>query len=979
MTHLIVPVRAERTPSKRRPWRQALFSLMLTGSLLPAAEAAFTARHTFNDRGDISMVGNTLLTCDGSGSCASEQSGAVAGGNANRSMIYVNIDPGAGFANSSSAALNLPAGAQVLSAGLYWGGRADPSNANRGVLHLRVPGATGYQDVVANPADINTFTTQGSASARPYTAYADVTELVRAAGSGDYFAGGLTAASGNGGSLGNYGGWSLIVVYHDDNEPYRRLMVFDGKLDANDGVVSGTTSASIDVTGLRTPASANFTTYMGALVWEGDNDIVGDTFRLNGQTLSDAQNPGSNFWNSSITRLGSRLGAKSPDYVNQMAIDIDYIDASGILANNASQATLGFSTSGDAYFPHAVTFATELFEPNLVSSLTKRYSNLNGGTQVAFGDVLVYDIAFSNTGTDGATGVMVSDPLPAGTELVPGTLTVASNVGGAPAGVQTEAAGDDLAEYDAASRTVTFRVGSGATARDGGLIIPGESARVTFQARVSDPLLANRSIGNTASVSYSEQTNPGPDPRDGTATVNTPPVRSLIDAVDDTYATPVRSGTGNANLGSVFGNDLLNGQGVDGTRVSAVVIGSLPAGIGFDPASGTVSVAPGTNSGPYSFVYRICERASPTNCDDATVNLSVQASEIVANDDSNPVPVVSSQGSPSVVNLYGNDTLNGGAVNAGNVVLSVTPPTGIGVDPATGAVSVAPGTPPGTYRFPYTLCEVGDPDNCDSATVSFTVEAAVISAGSDTYGPVTSETTQVVGNVLGNDSIGGGIPSTPGVTLTATPPAGITLDPTTGNVSVTRGTDPGTYTFDYQICEARDPDNCATATVTVNVRDTRADLSLSKTTGNSALLPGDEVTYSIRVDNAGPERSRNAVVSDVLPSGLTYVSASPACSYAIASRTVRCVVTDLASGGSESFNVTTRLAGSFGSQSLTNVASVGSENDPNPGNNSGSAQTPVIVDPKGAPTLSEWALILLSALMVLGVYGMAGRRSGMPG
>ncbi|WP_178106680.1 IPTL-CTERM sorting domain-containing protein [Pseudomonas mangiferae] len=978
MTHLIVPGPGGSTAPKRSRWRQAMLSLLLTGSLLPAAEAAFTARETFNDRGDITMVGNTLLTCQG-GSCASEQAGAVAGGNANRTMVYVNVDPGAGFTNSSSANLTLPAGAEVLSAGLYWGGRAAPSNAARGTLHLRVPGATDYQDVVARPVDINTFTTQGSSDARPYTAFADVTQLVRSAGSGDYFAGGLTAVSGNGSSLGHYGGWSLIVVYRDENEPYRRLMVFDGKLDNNDGVVSDNITASIDVTGLRTPASASFTTYMGALVWEGDNDIAGDAFRLNGQTLTDAQNPATNFWNSSISRLGTRLSAKNPDYVNQMAIDIDYVDASGILANNATQANLSFSTSGDAYFPHAVTFATELFEPNLVSSLTKTYSNASGGSQVVFGDEIVYEIAFSNTGTDGATGVAVRDPLPAGTELVPGSLEVVSNVGGAPTGGQTDASGDDLADYDAAGRAVSFRVGSGATGSAGGLIVPGEAARVRFKVRVTDPQLANQSIGNTASVSYSEQTNPGPDPRGGTATVETSPVTSRIDAVDDPYATPVISSAGNANLGSVFANDRLNDQVVDASRVTASLVGTLPTGIGFDPATGVVSVAPGTNPGPYSFVYRICEQASPANCDDATVSLTVQASEIVANDDSNPVPVISSQGNPSVVNLYGNDSLNGGAVNTGNVVLSVTPPAGITVDPATGAVNVAPGTPPGAYSFPYTLCEVGDPDNCDSATVSFVVEAAVISAGDDTYGPVTSETTQVVGNVFGNDSVGGGTPATPGVTLTATPPAGITLDPGTGNVTVAAGTDPGTYTFDYRICETQDPDNCATATVKVEVRDTRADLSLAKSSSSNALLPGDEVSYSIRVDNAGPERSRNAVVSDVLPSGLTYVSASPACTYVLASRTVRCTVSDLASGGSESFTVTTRLAGSFASQSLTNVATVSAENDPNPGNNSGSAQTPVIVDPKGAPTLSEWALILLSVLMALGVYGMAGRRPGMPG
>ncbi|WP_263144989.1 IPTL-CTERM sorting domain-containing protein [Pseudomonas sp. RIT-PI-AD] len=968
----------ERTTKTGRRWRQGLLSLLLC-SLLPAAEAAFNARHTFNEHGNISMVGNTLLTCDGTGTCAAEQNGTTAGGNGNRQMVYVNVDPAAGFNNSSSATLNLPAGAEVLSAGLYWGGRADPSNGNRAVLHLRAPNAADYQDIVAQAADLYTFTSQGDANSRPYSAYADVTQLVRSAGSGEYFAGGLAAVSGNGGGLGHFGGWSLIVVYRDANEPYRRLMVFDGKLDANDGVVSGSTSASIDVTGLRTPASASFTTYMGALVWEGDQNISGDAFSLNGQVLSDSQNPSSNFWNSSISRLGARLDAKTPDFVNQMAIDIDYIDASGILANNASTATLGFSTSGDAYFPHALTFATELFEPNLVTSLTKTYSNQSGGSQITFGDVIVYEIAFSNTGTDGATGVAVNDVLPVGTTFVPGSLEVLANVAGAPTGAQSDSAGNDLAEYDSASRAVAFRLGSGATATNGGLMLPGDNARVRFQVRVTDPQLANQSIGNTASVSYSEQTNPGPDPRGGTATAVTSPVVSVIDALDDPYTTPVISSAGNANLGSVFGNDLLNGVAPNNGLVETTLVGTLPAGIGFDPVSGVVSVAPGTDPGAYGFVYRICERANPTHCDDANVSLTVQAAQIVANDDSNPTPVISGQGSPNVVNLYGNDSLNGGGVNTSTVTLSVTPPAGISVDPATGVVSVAPGTPPGSYSFPYTLCEVGDPDNCDSATVSFTVEAAVIAAGNDSYGPVTSETTRNLGNLFGNDSLNGG-PATPAtVTLTATPPAGITLNAATGELGVAEGTAPGTYSFDYRICETSDPDNCTTATVNVEVRDTRADLSLNKSSGTTALLPGDDVSYSIQVSNAGPEAARNAWVSDPLPSGLTYVSASPACSYVIASRTVRCAVSDLASGASESFTITTRLNQGFATSSLVNIANVSSDNDPTPGNNSGSAETPVIVDPVGAPTLSEWALILLSGLMALGVLGMSGRNRRLLG
>lgn len=48
-------------------------------------------------------------------------------------------------------------------------------------------------------------------------------------------------------------------------------------------------------------------------------------------------------------------------------------------------------------------------------------------------------------------------------------------------------------------------------------------------------------------------------------------------------------------------------------------------------------------------------------------------------------------------------------------------------------------------------------------------------------------------------------------------PAGLTFDTATGNVDVAAGTAAGTYTFDYQICEALNPNNCTTATISVEV------------------------------------------------------------------------------------------------------------------------------------------------------------------
>ena len=56
-------------------------------------------------------------------------------------------------------------------------------------------------------------------------------------------------------------------------------------------------------------------------------------------------------------------------------------------------------------------------------------------------------------------------------------------------------------------------------------------------------------------------------------------------------------------------------------------------------------------------------------------------------------------------------------------------------------------------------------------------------------------------------------------------PAGITFNTITGDVGVAPGTPPGTYTFDYQICEIAVPDNCEIASVTITVIQALSELS----------------------------------------------------------------------------------------------------------------------------------------------------------
>ncbi|HEU0152840.1 MAG TPA: Ig-like domain-containing protein, partial [Arenimonas sp.] len=305
-----------------------------------------------------------------------------------------------------------------------------------------------------------------------------------------------------------------------------------------------------------------------------------------------------------------------------------------------------------------------------------------------------------------------------------------------------------------------------------------------------------------------------------TATVTVTVGAAVIDAVDDTGS--VASGaSGGVAVADVLVNDTLNGSSATLATVTLAQVSTTNPNVTLNPATGSVDVAPSTLAGTYMVVYQICEILNPTNCDTATVTVTVGAAIIDAVDDTGSV-ASGATGGVAVPNVLVNDTLNGVPATLATVTLtqvSTTNPN-VSLNPATGEVNIAPGTPAGTYTVVYQICEILNPTNCDAATVTVTVGAAVIDAVDDTGSVASGATGGVaVPNVLVNDTLNGSPASLATVTLTqvSTTNPNVTLSPATGAVDVAPVTPAGTYTVVYQICEVLNPTNCDTATVTVTV------------------------------------------------------------------------------------------------------------------------------------------------------------------
>jgi hypothetical protein len=109
--------------------------------------------------------------------------------------------------------------------------------------------------------------------------------------------------------------------------------------------------------------------------------------------------------------------------------------------------------------------------------------------------------------------------------------------------------------------------------------------------------------------------------------------------------------------------------------------------------SGTnVLVAAGTPAGNYSLVYQICEILNPTNCDTATVSVTVTTATIDAVADAG-TPINGFTGGTAFTNVLANDTLNNAPVVADQVNTTFVSATNAGITLSGTNVLVAAGTP----------------------------------------------------------------------------------------------------------------------------------------------------------------------------------------------------------------------------------------------------------------------------------------------
>lgn len=146
----------------------------------------------------------------------------------------------------------------------------------------------------------------------------------------------------------------------------------------------------------------------------------------------------------------------------------------------------------------------------------------------------------------------------------------------------------------------------------------------------------------------------------------------------------------------------------------------------------------------------------------------------------------------------------------------------------------------------------------------------------------------------------------------------------------------------------------------------RADLSILKT-GPANISRGQNLVFTIRVENRGPDTAINALLLDPTPPGLIFVSTAGACSGPFP-----CALGNLANGAVRTLAVTYFVPLNYsGPDMIVNTVTALSESeDPTPGDTSSSSSVLVLAQPDAAlirpvPLDAGWALLLLAGLVAL--------------
>ncbi len=678
----------------------------------------------------------------------------------------------------------------------------------------------------------------------------------------------------------------------------------------------------------------------------------------------------------------------------------------GSLPNGASVTLLLVAnvTAAGSYVNTAAKTAENEFDPNTSNDSAVAGVVAGGGgllqadlgllkldspDPVRAGQNLTYTLVVTNRGPNDATGVTITDPLPAAVSFVSAMPSQGACSGAA---------------------TVTCTLGG---------LGAGNSAAVSIVVAVS--AAAVPSVTNTATVTASE---PDPNPPDNIATAQTTVVPvadvGLLKAVSNPAPQVAQSFTFTVTATN-------NGPS---TANGVVVTDVLPANLGFVSfvasqgayvsATGVWTVGTLANGASASLTLTATALSPGAFTNTATKTGQIELDPNPANDTASAGGGVGVVADLTILKTHAPATFLRGATGTFSFTVS-----NVGTGSTVGAVTVTDALPAGftpiaasgtgwacSVAAPNVSCSradalaIGPPWPSISVTVNVLQSAgaslsntATVAGGGDIT-PANDSSTDVVPVGSSADLAivkTGPATAVPGTNIVYTlvvtnngpsDAAGVVVaDPTPTNLTFVPGGGacgtgfpcslgslasgaaatltvtfhiPAGYTAPSPIpntasVSATTPDpNPANNAASVST-SVAADVSVTKTIEGGPLVVGQVFTYRIVVTNHGPSTATGIVLTDPLPSTVTFSSVSTTQGSCSGTSTVTCAIGTLVNGASAT--VLVQVLPRLTAISVTNTATVaGNEFDPDGTNNVSTAD---LASLNGVPALSTWALLAL--------------------
>ncbi len=344
-------------------------------------------------------------------------------GNNGHIANYIDIDNDPNTWNSSSSNFTLPADSKIVWAGLFWQANlnnmretysgqswriqrhAEPYNrynihdgwrwvrnngsrfsiedtvANK--ILLKVDNESTYEQITADTLAVDNTYYGGSHIGGPYAAFADITGVLQkrnlTSGKHTITVANLMATQGMDGDwLGDYGGWSIAIVYQNKNETIKNISIFNGFTIVKNPPGYNNPPKKIIIKGFKLPKQHKVKGYLSVFSAEGEYNNHGDTMKLEDYLM-----PGiteENQYNV-FDEISYGLDRDATPWYNNLkyadTIDVDRYDVSDIMTElrdqnpDINQVTItaatrqGPSGQHDAFFPSMFAFSTELYVPKV--------------------------------------------------------------------------------------------------------------------------------------------------------------------------------------------------------------------------------------------------------------------------------------------------------------------------------------------------------------------------------------------------------------------------------------------------------------------------------------------------------------------------------------------------------------------------------------------------------------------------------------